>query len=58
MFKPVTTFKVICFNDHNEYVWASRSKSWTNRAEAQHYANTCAQSRNPRVIGVLQMGDK
>ena len=45
-------FKVICLDDYGEYVWASRSKSWNNRAEAQHYADTCAQSRKPIVLRV------
>ena len=49
-YRKETIYKVICLDDRDQYVWASRSKSWTDRAEAQHYADTCVPSRKALVL--------
>ena len=49
-------YKVICLNDRDQYVWASRSQSWDNIADAQRFADTCASSRKPLVLNIEGLG--
>jgi hypothetical protein len=51
-------FKVTCLlnisTDEPERVFASRSKEWDSRDEAEKYAATIAPSREPIVCGLEQ----
>ena len=58
--KPISRakpqYKVICLDDHDQYVWATRSQSWDNFADAQRYADTCAPQRKPLVLNIEGLG--